>query len=128
MDITDAIIRYRRYLKRRNYSGHTVRNYMNMLKHYVVWLDVPLQEATPEKVTAYIDHLLHKRLKQRIPIVSGLGQIFVPIPGGIWLQDGRNGRQTWPIGMPISVIAVREFMEKYSLQRRFPQHSAAMTQ
>jgi len=28
-----------------------------------VWLDVPLEEVTPVKVLAYIDHLLEKRLK-----------------------------------------------------------------
>ena len=29
----------------------------------MVWLDVPLEEVTPVKVLAYIDHLLDKRLK-----------------------------------------------------------------
>ncbi len=33
------------------------------MKHLVVLLDVPLEEATPVKVLAYIDHLLEKRLK-----------------------------------------------------------------
>jgi len=33
------------------------------LKHFVVWLDVPLEKVTPVKVLAYIDHLLDKRLK-----------------------------------------------------------------
>jgi site-specific recombinase XerD len=63
MAITDAIINFRRFLKRRNHSPHTVKNYLNRLKHFVVWLDVPLEEVTPNKVLAYIDHLLDKRLK-----------------------------------------------------------------
>jgi len=40
-----------------------VKNYLNRLKHFVVWLDVPIEEVTPHKVLAYIDHLLDKRLK-----------------------------------------------------------------
>jgi integrase/recombinase XerC/integrase/recombinase XerD len=42
MDLTDAIIDYRRFLKRKNYSAHTVKNTINRLKHFVVWLPVPL--------------------------------------------------------------------------------------
>jgi len=36
MAITDAIINYRRFLKRRNCSRCTLRNYMNTLKHFVI--------------------------------------------------------------------------------------------
>jgi site-specific recombinase XerD len=61
--ITDAIMNFRRFLKRRNHSPHTVKNYLNRLKHFVVWLDVPLEEVTPGKVLRYIDYLLDKRLK-----------------------------------------------------------------
>jgi len=50
MAITDAIIRYRRFLKRRNVSPNTVKNYMNGLKHFVLWLDVPIEEATYRKI------------------------------------------------------------------------------
>jgi len=35
---------------------------MNTLKHFVLWLDVPVEEVTPRKILAYIDHLLKKRL------------------------------------------------------------------
>jgi site-specific recombinase XerD len=65
MGITDSIVNYRRFLKRRNYSAHSIKNYMNMLKHFVVWLDVPLEEATNQKVLCYIDWLLGKRLKPK---------------------------------------------------------------
>ena len=41
MDITNSIIHYRRSLKRRNYSPHTVKNYLNILQQYIRWLDVP---------------------------------------------------------------------------------------
>ena len=47
MAIIDAIVNFRRFLKRRNHSPHTVKNYLNRVKHFVVWLDVPLEEVTP---------------------------------------------------------------------------------
>ena len=62
MEITDAIISYRRYLKRRNYSAHTVKNYMNRLKKFVLWVDVPLEQVNYEQVLLYIDWLIGKRL------------------------------------------------------------------
>ena len=58
MDITDAIIRYRRFLKRMNTSPNTVKNYLNGLKLYVIWLDVPIEETTYRKIIAYMDYLL----------------------------------------------------------------------
>ena len=62
MGITDSIINYRRFLKRKNYSNYTVRNYMNTLKHFIVWLKVPVEEVTPNTVLSFIDYLLDKRL------------------------------------------------------------------
>ncbi len=62
MEITDSIISYRRHLKRRNYSPHTIKNYMNRLKHFVLWVDVPLEQVDYEKVLSYIDWLIGKRL------------------------------------------------------------------
>ena len=52
-------------MKRRNYSPHTVKNYMNTLKHFVVWLDVPIEQVTHKKVLDYIDYLLGKRLRPK---------------------------------------------------------------
>ena len=65
MDITDAIIRYRRFLKRMNISPNTVKNYLNGLKLFVIWLDVPIEKTTYRKIIAYMDHLLGKRLKPK---------------------------------------------------------------
>jgi len=62
MEITDSVISYRRYLKRRNYSPHTIKNYMNRLKHFVLWVDLPLEQVDYEKVLSYIDWLIGKRL------------------------------------------------------------------
>jgi site-specific recombinase XerD len=65
MVIINWIVNYRRFLKRRNYSPHTIRNYMHTLRHFVLWLDVPLEEVTNKKVLDYIDFVLDKRLKPK---------------------------------------------------------------
>lgn len=52
-------------MKRRNYSPHTVKNYMNILKHFVVWVNVPIEKVDRNKVAEYTDHLLYKRLKPK---------------------------------------------------------------
>ena len=62
MQMTHVIINFRRHLKRRNFSPHTVKYYLNIIKQYVIWLDVPLEQATVEKVDAYIDYLHRKRM------------------------------------------------------------------
>ena len=49
-------------MKRRNYSAHTVKNYLNTLRHFVLWIDVPLEQVTYNKINVYIDYLLGKRL------------------------------------------------------------------
>lgn len=58
-------MRYRRFLKRRNASPNTVKHYLNGLKQFVLWLDVPLEDATYRKITQYVDHLMSKRLKPK---------------------------------------------------------------
>lgn len=65
MPISTAIITYRRHLKRRNYSAHTVKTYMNTLKQFVIWVDVPIEEVTTRKILQYIDHLLTRGLRAK---------------------------------------------------------------
>ena len=60
MEATE-LIRYRRALKRKNYSVHTVKNYMNILDHFMRWLTSPLSEVTPKEIGIYLDHLFRKR-------------------------------------------------------------------
>jgi site-specific recombinase XerD len=55
------LIRYRRALKRKNYSSHTVKSYVNILDQFMRWLAVPLAEVTRKDIGAYVDHLLRKR-------------------------------------------------------------------
>jgi site-specific recombinase XerD len=62
MEITD---RYRRFLKRRNFSPHTVKNYMSILSHFTDWLIIPLTEVTRSEMGSYVDHLMGKRLSAK---------------------------------------------------------------
>ena len=55
------LIRYRRSLKRKNYSTHTVKSYLNILDQFIRWLTVPLSDVTRKEIGAYVDHLLRKR-------------------------------------------------------------------
>ncbi len=52
------LIRYRRALKRKNYSAHTVKSYVNILDQFIRWLTVSLPEVTRKEIGAYVDHLL----------------------------------------------------------------------
>ena len=63
MAITDSIVNFRRSLKRRNLSRHTVKNYMNSLGHFVMWINVPIEIVSRKDIGAYIDHLMDKALK-----------------------------------------------------------------
>ncbi len=61
----ETIDRYRRSLKRKNYSAHTVKNYMNILAHFRQWLHIPLSRVTPTEIGSYVDHLRRKRLSPK---------------------------------------------------------------
>ena len=63
MQMTNVIINFRRHLKRRNYSAHTVKYYLNILKQFVIWLDVALEQTSDKKIDAYIDYLHAKRMQ-----------------------------------------------------------------
>jgi len=56
---------WRRFLKRRNTSPNTVKNYLSTLKLFVVWLSVPIENVTPREVSGYIDYLMRRRLKPK---------------------------------------------------------------
>ncbi len=111
MNLTESVLHYRRYLKRRNYSSHTKRNYLNRLQHFLIWLPVAVESATPEHIKIFIDVLLDRRLspqtinghliairsfyrylqeeeQQQIdnPVISGLS-LRLPKPLPRFLQD-----------------------------------------
>jgi site-specific recombinase XerD len=63
VDMTNVMVNFRRYLKRRNYSGHTVKYYLSILKQYVIWLALPLEQATSDQMDQYVDYLHRKRME-----------------------------------------------------------------
>src|SRR5512147_1247775 len=59
------LIRYRRALKRKNYSAHTLKSYGTILDHFIGWLTVPLSEVTRKEIGLYVDDLLRKRRRPK---------------------------------------------------------------
>jgi site-specific recombinase XerD len=96
MEITD---RYRRSLKRKNYSPYTVKNYMNRIDHFILWLRVPLGKVTRREIGAYIDHLLKKRLSPNT-IASHLQTLHVFFE---YLID----EEKIPMTNPINRVSIR---------------------
>ena len=63
MNMINVIVNFRRYLKRRNYSPHTLKYYLNVIKQFVIWLNVPLEQVSADKIEDYIDYLHQKRMQ-----------------------------------------------------------------
>ncbi|HSG93773.1 MAG TPA: tyrosine-type recombinase/integrase, partial [Methylotenera sp.] len=63
MKMINVIVNFRRYLKRRNYSPHTLKYYLNVIKQFVIWLNVPLEQASVKQIEDYIDYLHQKRMQ-----------------------------------------------------------------
>jgi site-specific recombinase XerD len=61
----ETIERYRRSLKRKNFSAHTVKNYVHRMHMFALWLRVPLEKTTRREIGAYVDHLLEKKLSPK---------------------------------------------------------------
>ena len=62
MDLTNVILNYRRFIKRKNYSAYTVKNYMSTLRQFILWIDIPVESVSNKKLLSYIDHLRRRRL------------------------------------------------------------------
>jgi site-specific recombinase XerD len=62
MNLTGSILNYRRYLKRKNYSSHTVKNYLHRLQTFIAQMPIPIESAKPEHVKHYIDFMLEQNL------------------------------------------------------------------
>jgi site-specific recombinase XerD len=65
MDLTEKISKYKRFLKRINYSKITVRNYYFNIKRFSDWLKVPIDEVTSKVIFEYIGVLHNRRLKPK---------------------------------------------------------------
>lgn len=62
MRIIESILNYRLYLKRKNYSELTIKNYLHRLKLFFSWVAVPVEATSVTEVKMYIDYLLEKRM------------------------------------------------------------------
>ena len=90
-------------MKRKNYSPHTVKNYLHRLQRFFTWLSVPLELASPENVNGYIDFLLGQQLSAQtinghLVVIrmfydylkdEGEVQIVNPVLRGMLLRVGR---------------------------------------
>jgi site-specific recombinase XerD len=57
--------RYRRSLKRKNFSSCTIKNYLHRIGQFTLWLRIPLPTVTRREIGTYIDHLLRKGLSAK---------------------------------------------------------------
>jgi len=53
----DEVHNYIRFLKLLKYAQHTVKSYCRILKHFVNWLNAPLEQVTSEQVLKYLECL-----------------------------------------------------------------------
>ena len=55
-----------------------MKNYLNIIKHFVIWLDIPVEEVTNKTVSRYIDVLMGKRLAPKTVNchVDGIRQFY----------------------------------------------------
>ncbi|OPY91834.1 MAG: Tyrosine recombinase XerC [Syntrophaceae bacterium PtaU1.Bin231] len=49
-------------MKRRNCAPNTVKNYLSLIRHFIIWVDIPVEEVTAATVSRYIDYLMKKRM------------------------------------------------------------------
>ena len=65
MEATEWMPNYRRYLKRRNSSPYTVKNYTTSLGKFIAWLEEPVEAVSPRTVSHYIDFLITRGLRPK---------------------------------------------------------------
>jgi site-specific recombinase XerD len=63
--MTESILNYRQFLKRKNFSDLTVKNYLHRLKRFFSWVATPVELVTVDEIRLYIDYLLEIRLAPR---------------------------------------------------------------
>jgi len=111
----EIIERYARSLKRKNFSAHTTKNYLNRIEHFALWLRVPLEKVTRREIGSYVDHLLKKRHapktiachvqtlhvffeylidEERIPMSNPIDRVSIRLPKPLprHLRDGETAK------------------------------------
>ena len=92
---------------------------MNTLKHFVLWVDVPIEEVTHKKVLHYIDHLTDRGLKPKtinshLDSIRGfynflLNEVEVKIPHPV--KRGYVIRQSKPLPRHLRDEEVSRFLK-----------------
>jgi len=65
MDHIEIIVKFRRFLKRVNYSHQTTISLIFSVKRFTEWLDIPIDEVTSRTISDYIEYLQNRRLKAK---------------------------------------------------------------
>ena len=97
METAELLIRYRRFLKRRNSSALTVKNYMNILNYFLAWNKVPLSVVTHIEIGLYVEHLLRTRKPKTINChlgaIRGLFEYLIDEEGMVLINPVRKGHR-----------------------------------
>ena len=62
MNLIESIPSYKQYLRRRNLSAHTIKNYLHRLQLFVIWVAIPVESVSLADIKRYIDVLLDEGL------------------------------------------------------------------
>lgn len=65
MNMTESILNYRLFLKRKNFSELTIKNYLHRLQRFFSWVATPVELTTLKEIKMYIEYLLDRRLAPR---------------------------------------------------------------
>ena len=78
MDHIEIITKFRRFLKRVNYSHKTIISLIFSVKGFTKWLDMPLEEVTSRTISDYIEYLQNRRLKAKTinNYVGGISRFY----------------------------------------------------
>jgi site-specific recombinase XerD len=97
MEIADLLARYRRFLKRRNCSFHTVKNYMSILGCFTTWNPLSLSLVTHKEIGLYVGHLLKTRKPKTInchlEVVRSFFDYLIDEEGIVLINPVRKGHK-----------------------------------
>lgn len=95
METAELLIKYRRFLKRKNSSALTVKNYLNILSSFLAWNKVSLTMVTHLEIGLYVEHLLKTRKPKTINChlgtVRGLFEYLIDEEGMLLINPVRKG-------------------------------------
>jgi site-specific recombinase XerD len=114
-------------LKRRNYSPHTIKNYLHVAQHFLMWINVPVEEVGKAQVAGYIEQQLARKIAAKTINCQLVGirqfyrylreeeglEITAPVPRGYSLRLPK------PLPKYLHDEAVDRFLKAISKKRDF---------